>query len=264
MTRTALIAGAGALPPILFGALEAQGEAPVVCELHGQPTDLRGEMPRLNLRLETLGTFIAELRGLGVSRICMAGAITRPAIDLNAIDAATLPLVPRLTAALARGDDGALRIIIEIFEEAGFDVIGAHEVAPELLPPVGVLTGALPKNIGADLAAAEAALDEMGLADLGQAVVARHGVVVAREDATGTDALLAGLEDAAGGILFKAPKPGQELRVDMPVIGAQTARAAAHAGLSGIVVAAGQVMVPDRLAMQTELEKSGLFLWVRA
>jgi len=48
------------------------------------------------------------------------------------------------------------------------------------------------------------------------------------------------------GVLAKGPKPGQELRVDMPVIGPRTVEQAAAAGLAGVVVEAGAVLVLDR------------------
>ena len=41
------------------------------------------------------------------------------------------------------------------------------------------------------------------------------------------------------GVFLKAPKRGQDLRVDMPAIGPDTVRAAAKAGVEGIVVSAG-------------------------
>ena len=60
-----------------------------------------------------------------------------PPVGTAAIDAATLPLVPAIQAGLAAGDDGALRAVIGIFEQAGMRVRGAHEIAPELLPAPG-------------------------------------------------------------------------------------------------------------------------------
>ena len=47
-------------------------------------------------------------------------------------------------------------------------------------------------------------------------------------------------------MLAKGPKPGQELRVDMPAIGPRTIEQAAAAGLAGVVVEAGAVLVLDR------------------
>ena len=73
----------------------------------------------------------------------------------------------------------------------------------------------------------------------------RDGKVLAIEGAEGTDAMLqrvAALARPRGGgrraqgVLAKGPKPGQELRVDMPAIGPRTVEQAAAAGLAGIVV----------------------------
>jgi hypothetical protein len=69
--------------------------------------------------------------------------------------------------------------------------------------------------------------------------------------------------DGRGGILFKAPKPGQERRADLPVIGVETARRAARTGLSGIVIEAGGVMVLDLPQVLQILDARDLFLWVR-
>lgn len=298
----ALIAGQGGLPPQLVRVLLARGEVPVVCEIEQFPSDVKGEVPRLGFRLETLGTFIATAKEIGVTRICMAGAMRRPPIDPSQIDAATMPMVPKVQAALSNsGDDSTLRIFTEIFEEAGIEVIGAADIDPSLLPPEG-LTGTLPDGVEQDTAVAEAALAELAAADAGQAVVVRGGKVIAREDARGTDAMLSDLcpetpdhgvshdpfemmgdmldsvadwlsgpvaearaaEDTSdGGLLYKAPKPGQELRVDMPLIGLGTVMRAAEAGLAGIVIEAGGVMLLDPEGVAEVLRAQGMFLWVR-
>ncbi|NDV00613.1 UDP-2,3-diacylglucosamine diphosphatase LpxI domain-containing protein [Pseudoroseicyclus tamaricis] len=250
----ALIAGEGRLPPILHA--RAGG---LVCALEGVEPDLPVQ---LRFRLERLGTFIEELRARGVTTLCMAGAIRRPALDPAALDAATLPLVPRLQEALALGDDGALRLVIELFEEAGISVTGAAELVPELLPPAGSPTRrAPPSGAEADAAAGAAALEAMGKADLGQAVIVHEGRVIAQESEAGTAALIRSAP--AGAVLYKAPKPGQELRADMPAIGAETAAEAAAAGLSGLIIAAGGVILLDAEETVARLDAAGLWLWVR-
>ncbi|MEC7258771.1 MAG: LpxI family protein, partial [Pseudomonadota bacterium] len=86
----------------------------------------------------------------------------------------------------------------------------------------------------------------------------------------GTDWMLRSLtgegahDGPRGGILFKAPKAGQDRRFDMPAIGVDTVRAAQAAGLDGIVLAAGGVMVLDAPAVIAAADTAGLFLWVRA
>lgn len=262
----ALIAGTGSLPPLLVAALRDQNQDVLVCEMRGFAAEVDEDVERLPFRIETLGTFLANLVARGIDRVCMAGAVRRPDIDPTAIDAATAPLVPRLSAAMAKGDDGTLREIIAMFQERGLRIVGAHEIAPELLPPAGTLTRASSPELGPDLAAASEALAQMGVADEGQAVIVKNGCVIAREDARGTDAMLAdqkARDDARGAVLVKAPKPGQSLLADMPTIGPTTAMRAAEAGLSGLVIAQGGVMVLDRPRVIETLDARGMFLWVR-
>ena len=59
---------------------------------------------------------------------------------------------------------------------------------------------------------------------------------------------------------MKAAKPGQDYRADLPVIGPRTVRLAAAAGLSGIAVEAGAVLIVDRQATSAAAEKAGLFI----
>ena len=68
---------------------------------------------------------------------------------------------------------------------------------------------------------------------------------------------------AKGGTLFKAPKPAQDRRVDLPTIGPRTAMGAAEAGLDGIVIAGGGVMVLDQPRVRAILDAMEMFLWVR-
>jgi hypothetical protein len=62
------------------------------------------------------------------------------------------------------------------------------------------------------------------------------------------------------GVLVKAPKPGQEDRVDLPTIGPETVRRAAAAGLAGIAVSAGRVLVAEPAATIKAADELGLFL----
>jgi DUF1009 family protein len=62
------------------------------------------------------------------------------------------------------------------------------------------------------------------------------------------------------GVLVKAPKPEQDLRVDMPVIGPETVRRAAAAGLSGIAIASSGVLIAERAETIRIADEAGLFL----
>lgn len=258
----ALIAGTGALPGEVVARLDTR---PLICALEGfEPDDLT---PDLVFPLEQLGSFIAQIKARGVTEICMAGAVRRPPVDPARIDAQTMPLVPILQKAIMSGDDGALRAIIGIFEDAGMTVRAAHEIAPEILPPLGRLTQAQPSD--GDLGDADRAagiLRAMGSADIGQACVVLKGQALAVEGIFGTAWMLQSLTqrpDAGGGILFKGPKPDQDRRADMPAIGPDTVTDAVSAGLTGIVIEKGGVIVLDRARVVAECDRLGIFLLVR-
>jgi len=260
----ALIAGQGDLPGMLLRHLQATGRPVLICVLAGNAPELPDGPLRLGFSLETFGTFLQTLQARGVTRLCMVGGISRPVIDTRAIDAATLPLIPRLQGALAKGDDGALRVIIKLIEEVGIAVLGIQELLPGLLPASGVLSTVKPdKTHIADAKIAEKQLAKMGQADLGQACVVAGGTVIITENETGTDRMLLGLQ-APGGLLFKAPKPGQDRRVDLPTIGLQTVENAALAKLAGLVIEAGGVLVPELPEVLDALEAHKMFLWLRA
>jgi DUF1009 family protein len=69
--------------------------------------------------------------------------------------------------------------------------------------------------------------------------------------------------DALRGLMFKAPKPMQDRRVDLPTIGPDTMTLAHAANLRGVVIEAGGVIVLDPQATIAAADKLGLFLWVR-
>jgi len=295
----ALITGRGALPAAVAAA---QDVAPLICALEGHAPD--GLSVDLDFSIERFGGFLHRLSQQGVREVCLCGAIDRPKISPWRIDARTLALIPALRRASTSGEDSALRAVIDILETKGFAVRGAHELAPDLLPPAGVLTKAQPpEDIEAQLAVAAEVQREQKRLDEGQSCVIRDRVVIAQEDSRGTDAMLRGLSapppqqaamddpvgqamdlfgdmlDSAadwlsgpvaearakgrGGVFFKAPKPGQDMRVDLPTIGPGTVDGAVAAGLDGIVLAAGGVMVLDQAGVIERLDAAGLFLWVR-
>lgn len=257
----ALIAGRGALPKAIA---DTQRERPLICALEGfAPDSLSVD---LTFRLETLGTFLGALQTRGVTQVCFCGAIDRPRLRLRQLDFKTLPLVPRFLRALRLGDDGALRVVVSLFEAKGFEVRAAHELLAGLTMAAGVATRSQPQEAHQGLPAlGRSLLAAMGQADLGQACVLRGQDVLAQEDASGTDALLARFSrhgEGKGAVLYKAPKPNQDRRVDLPTIGPATAAAVVAAGFDGIILEAGGVIVLEQDQVIATLDRAGLFLWL--
>lgn len=261
MSDLALILGAGELPRVLRAArpdAEALGVA-------GFGPD---DVPSFGI--EELGRVLADLPARGIGRVCFAGAIRRPSVDPARLHPATLPLVPRIQAAMAGGDDAALGVVVELFEEAGMEVVGAAELVPELLAGKGALGAVGPDGAAErDARRATALLSVTGAADLGQGCVVAGGHVLAVEALPGTDWMLESVaalrEDGppvpGGGLVMKRPKPGQDRRVDLPAIGPETVRLATAAGLTGIAVEAGGVLILDREDTIAAADAAGLFVW---
>lgn len=258
----ALIAGRGDLPSALVAALDVP---PLVCGYEG--ITLTGVEAELTFRLETLGTLLQELGNRGITQVCFAGGLDRPALDPSKLDAETAPLVPMFMEALQKGDDGALRVVLDLFEKTGFAVRGAHEIAPDLLAQGGVYGALWPDaQMREDAAVAAAHILALSPLDKGQACVAGAGKVLGMEDAAGTDALLAAMrthQHADTAILFKGPKAGQSRRIDLPTVGPDTLEAAAAAGLRGVVVDAGDVLVLHAARCAALADELNLVFWAR-
>lgn len=258
----ALIAGRGHLPAMVAAAQDA---TPLICAYEGAAPE--GIAADVTFRLETLGSLLITLGEHGVTEVCMAGGIDRPQIDPEKLDDETRPLVPLFQEALEKGDDGALRMIVDLFEKTGFTVRAAHDLAPYLLADGGVYGDAWPDaQMRHDAGNAARILAEKGAEDSGQACIMSGGMVRGFEDASGTDALIKrhapyGKTDRA--ILFKAPKPQQDRRVDLPTIGPDTIEAAGRAGMAGVVVDAGDVLVLDKERCVALSNHYGLVLWAR-
>jgi hypothetical protein len=268
MGRLAILAGQGALPQMIVAAHPQA----VFVHFTGVTYAKLPQVQRLEASFEKFGEMFADLQAAGVTEVVFAGGLARPALNPANFDAKSMELAPRFMAAMAGGDDGLLRAVIAAFEEAGFAVRGAHEVIKGLTAEAGHLAGPMPSETDlADATRARAILTALGPLDVGQGAVVADGQVLGVETAQGTDAMLHfvmqtpdALRHRAKGVLVKLPKPGQDLRVDMPAIGPDTIRRAAEAGLAGIIIAAGQVLLIDRAATLADVEAAGLFLRAEA
>ena len=110
----------------------------------------------------------------------------------------------------------------------------------------------------------------LGAVDVGQGCVVVGGLCLGVEALPGTDQMLAqvaslpqSIRPNNQGLFYKAAKPGQDRRVDLPTIGPATLRAVAEAGLSGLAFQAGSVICLDLPQMQSIAAETGLFLWAR-
>ena len=264
-----IVACGGKLPEVLCEAAIAQGRQVHVVAVKGQAEPALARFPHDWVRLGELGHLFGALHRAGCEEIVIIGSLRRPNIWKSGIDLGFFRHLPTILSFRRGGDDNVMSRIVKLFESQGFRVRGAHEIAPSLVAPTGTLGGSAPdQDAENDIRRGFALLDAMAPFDVGQSTVVSHGHVIAVEAAEGTDAMLrrcAELRQWGGtrrtGVLVKAPKRGQEMRIDMPVIGARTVELAAKAGLAGIAVAAGQVMIAEQAEMVQLADRHGIFVF---
>ncbi len=268
----AIVCGAGNMPYRVADAVIGRGRRVVLLALTGWADPAQVARYRHHwARLGQLGRLSRIARQEGCRDVVFIGALTRPAITQLRFDLAALMVLPRLIKAFAGGDDHLLTRICRIVEDRGFRLLGAHEVAPEILVPAGQLGRHAPSERDrADIVVGQALLAATGLFDIGQAVVVAGHRVIAIEAAEGTDRMLARiaqlrregvlkLSDKTG-VLVKAPKPSQDRRFDLPSIGVRTVEAAAAASLAGIAVEAHGAVTADLQEMVRLADAAGLFV----
>jgi hypothetical protein len=267
-----LIAGGGALPFAVADSLAARGVSSVLFALRGACDAQKVErFPHHWISVGQFGHLTKLLRAEGCRDLVFIGTLTRPALSEIRLDWGTLRVVRQVWAAFRGGDDHLLSGIGRILEQDGFRMVGIRDVAPDLLMPAGCLTRAVPDaQAEADIARGREVLRALSPFDVGQAAVVIDGHVVGVEDIEGTDGLLARIvrlraqgrirAPAGRGVLVKAPKSGQDLRFDLPTIGARTIDGAREAGLAGIAVAAGVTQIVDPQAVIAAADGPGLFV----
>lgn len=242
-----------------------------IVAIRGEARDEIEGFPHTWVKWGEIGKMFKALERNGCGDLVIIGGVDRPDFSNVRLDLGAIKTLPFILSLGKGGDDHVLSRVVRFFEEKGYRVHGAGDVAPELLAAEGVLGEKRPSSEDrADIEIALRVVGALGRLDVGQSAVVVKGHVVAVEAAEGTDAMLArcaelrarrstGRERRAG-VMAKAPKPGQEQRVDLPTIGPDTVRNAAAAGLAGIAVAAGQVLMADRDATVETADALGLFL----
>lgn len=270
--RLAIIAGGGMLPHHVAEAARARGEKPYIIALSNETGLDWSDFDHQFLGIGNFKAISAVFRNEGIDRVVLSGAVRRrPEWRDIKPTLKTLTKVPGvLKTLLSGGDDAVLKMAIELIEASGARVIGVQDIIPELLAETGPLGANEPdQDDWKDIEIAAAAAVALGRLDVGQGAVAVGGRVVALEGPEGTDAMLARvatlrtegrISTRRRGVLVKLCKPQQDLRADLPSVGASTIEGALAAGLAGIAVEAGRALVLERSEMIAQANDAGIFV----
>jgi UDP-2,3-diacylglucosamine hydrolase len=268
--KLGILAGGGALPERIAASCEARATAFHIIRINGSAGSSLETRPGDDCAIGEIGKILRLLKGEHCDAVVFAGTVERPNFTALKVDWRGAALMPKIIAAAATGDGALLGVLVDTVEAEGFLVIGADEAVQGLEAPAGAIGAHHPDdNDFRDMRKAAAVINALGPFDVGQAAIVANGLVVAIEAAEGTDGMLqrcAELSDdikggARAGILLKRPKPGQELRVDLPVIGPETIHKADNAGLRGVAVEAGFALIIDRDDVIKCADSAGLFVY---
>ncbi|MCB2185067.1 MAG: UDP-2,3-diacylglucosamine diphosphatase LpxI [Deltaproteobacteria bacterium] len=211
------------------------------------------------VQLGQVGKLLKAFKKAGVSRAVMCGGVkkTRMFSDVRP-DFKALALLKKIRHL---ADDGILRTLAAFLEEEGVQILPSHELLPELLAPAGVYTQRRPREEEeADAQVGWRVAAELGRLDVGQCVVVKGRAVVALEAIEGTDACIrrGGELAGPGAVVIKRCKPTQDLRFDLPSVGAQTIRTMAQVGCACLVVEAGKTLIFDRSELAALADQAGI------
>ncbi len=267
----AILCGGGGFPLEVARAAQAGGRPPFLVGVVGSSDPAIEAFPHVWAHMGQIGKILGALKERAIADLAFVGGMTRPELADLRIDWGAVKRAPELARLFRGGDNRLLVGVAGIFERDGLRVVGVHEIAPQLLAPAGPI-GARVASSGAaaDARVGAALLAALSPFDAGQGVVVANARVIAIEAAEGTDAMLARVAElrasrrlrfqGPAGVLVKAPKRDQDLRLDMPTVGPKTIDAAGRAQLQGIALAAGRVLLADRQALSRAADEAGLFV----
>ena len=263
--RLGLIAGGGCLPQRLIEVCEKRNIELFIVGFEGQ-TDMSilSGHNHMRTRLGAAGQIIKTLQAHGIYDLVMIGSIRRPGITELKPDMRTAQFFAKI-GLKALGDNGLLVALRRELEAEGFVIHGIQKFVDELLIGTGLAGKHKPaKADKQDIRKAIEIATKLGEADVGHSVVIQDGITLAIESAEGTDATIKRAKSykrkERGGILVKWCKPGQDMDLDLPVIGPQTVLNCAESGLTGIAVRAGHTLMVNAEEVIPLLNKHKIFL----
>jgi UDP-2,3-diacylglucosamine hydrolase len=268
----AMLCGGGSLPLTVADKVASSGRPVLLFPLRGAAEGLAVERyPHHWVHIGQIGKFLRLARAAGCRDVVFIGSLVRPSLWHVHPDLKGLSVLPRVFAAYRGGDNHLLSGMGKLLEDEGLRLVGAHEVAPDILIPQGTLGRAQPSELErGDIALGLEYLRAAGKFDIGQAVVVAGRHILAVEAVEGTDAMLARVAEMRAngrlrarpgtGTLVKAPKPVQDRRFDLPSIGPQTVEGVGRAGLAGIAVLAGSTIVAEPARLVELADRNAIFV----
>ncbi len=257
--KLGLIAGNGKFPFLVLDAARAQGYEVVVAAIKEETfpeIDTHGASAVHWLSLGELSKLIETFQREGVRRAVMAGQVKHKQIFSSIRP--DWRLAKLLLSLATRNTDSLLGAVAKVLADEGITLENSTWLLEPLLVKAGVVTKRAPgdqelKNVEYGRAVAR----HLAQHDIGQTVIIAESACVAVEAMEGTDATI----ERAGQIMrslhgdastlsrsltvVKIAKPNQDMRFDVPVIGAKTIETMHAAGATCLALDAGKCLLLD-------------------
>ncbi|TDU70779.1 hypothetical protein EI77_02827 [Prosthecobacter fusiformis] len=260
LSTIALIAGNGIYPETFVKAARRAGVQKLVVAAFINETkpELADMVDAIEwFRVGQLSKMIAFFVRQGVKQTVMVGQIApKNLFDLRP-DLRLLMMLARLKQRNAETLFGA---ISDEMAKDGITLLPATTFLEDLMPARGPVAGpAIKKRRWEDADYGFTIAKESSRLDIGQTVVVKNGTVLAVEAFEGTNEAVkrGGAMGRGGATMVKVAKPNQDMRFDVPVIGPDTIRTAAEAGVDLIAVEAGKTLLLglDELRLECQQRK---------
>jgi DUF1009 family protein len=246
-----LIAGNGRFPFLVLEGAQSRGVEMVVAAIKEETAP---EIERLAARVEwmgvgQLGRLIRYFKREEVTHAIMAGQVKHHQIfRLNALP--DLRMVRMLARLSAKNTDSLIGAVADELAREGITLVDSTTFLEQFLAPEGALTRRAPsKEERADIDYGLYIAREIARLDLGQAIAVKDRAVVAIEAMEGTDAVIIRAGEITRGhafVVIKVAKPDQDMRFDVPVIGAPTIETMNRAGATAIHITANKTLLFDK------------------
>ena len=245
-----LIAGSSQMPRVVAREARAAGCHVHAAAIHGI-TDpaLEDCVDELEwLQWSDLPGFFALLQhwqAAGVSEAIMAGKVEQQRMYERDDSGEMEKLIEGLPSGHT---DQLLSAVASVLEGAGIELLPSTRYLGRYMPGAGQVAGRpLDERERGDVEHGWRIAKALGTHDIGQTVVIREKAVVAVEGMEGTDGCIRRAGDLAGPgtVVVKVAKPDQDLRFDVPVVGAQTIAAMRDAGAGALAFEAGFTVLFD-------------------
>jgi UDP-2,3-diacylglucosamine hydrolase len=244
-----IIAGNGVYPRLLADSARKAGLGKIIAAAFTGETDpaLAQHVDVIEwMRVGQLSRLLKFFREQKIHQAIMAGQIAPSNLFDLRPDWKALLLLAQLKQ---RNAESIFAAIANELSKVGVDLLPATTFLEGSLAQAGLIAGPkLSRREEHDVDFGWEIAKEIAGLDIGQTVIVKNGTIVAVEALEGTNDVIkrGGTLARKGAVMVKVAKPNQDTRFDVPVIGLETLRVAAEAGLRAIAVEATRTLLLEK------------------